>query len=264
MILAMDVGNTNIKCGLFHEGKLAHSFRVATNIEATSDEYGIKMVSFFENLGITPDVVEGVIVSSVIPSVNYTVEHMARQYFSKKPMFIGPGIKTGINIKYENPNELGADRIVNAVAAYEMFGGPCITIDFGTATSFGAISQKGDFIGGAICPGLRIVADALTSNTAKLPRVELSFPEHAICKNTILGMQSGILYGYVGQVEYLIKAMRAELGDQAVVVATGGFSSLIAEKTTLIDKIVPTLTLIGLNKIYEKNTQSKGEESCVK
>ena len=179
-------------------------------------------------------------------------------------MFIGPGIKTGINIKYENPKELGADRIVNAVAAYEMFGGPCITIDFGTATSFGAISQKGDFIGGAICPGLRIVADALTSNTAKLPRVELSFPEHAICKNTILGMQSGILYGYVGQVEYLIKAMRAELGDQAVVVATGGFSSLIAEKTTLIDKIVPTLTLIGLNKIYEKNTQSKGEESCVK
>ncbi len=253
MILAMDVGNTNIKCGLFEAGALKHSFRIATNIDLTSDEYGVNMHAFFNYLHLSPSVVHGMIASSVIPSVNYTLEHMARQYFDQRPMFVGPGIKTGINIKYDNPKELGADRIVNAVAAYELFGGPVITIDFGTATSFGAISADGDFIGGAICPGVRIAAEALTSNAAKLPRIELVKPRSVIGKSTVSGMQAGIIYGYVGQVQYLVEKMKKELGE-AKVIATGGFAGLIAgESKHVIDEIVPTLTLLGLEKIYAKN-----------
>jgi type III pantothenate kinase len=252
MILAMDVGNTNIKCGLFEGGKLAHSFRMATNIDLTSDEYGINMLGFFDYLDLSPTVIEGIIASSVIPSVNYTMEHMARQYFGKKPVFVGPGVKTGINIKYDNPKELGTDRIVNAVAAYEMFGGPVVTVDFGTATSFGAISGDGDFLGGAICPGIRIAAEALTNSAAKLPRIELARPKRAIGRSTVSGMQSGIIFGYVGQVTYIIGKFKEELGEVRVV-ATGGFSELIARETDVIDHIVPTLTLIGLEKIYAKN-----------
>lgn len=252
MILAMDIGNTNIKCGLFEGETLAHSFRISTNIDLTSDEYGINLLACFDYLKVAPEQVEGIISSSVIPSINYTIDHMARQYFGQKPMFVGPGIKTGINIKYDNPKELGADRIVNAVAAYELFGGPVITVDFGTATSFGAISLEGDFLGGAICPGIRIASDALTTSAAKLPRVELVIPKSAIGKGTVSGMQAGIIFGYVGQVKYLVEKMKDELGG-AKVVATGGFSGLIAEETRVIDEIVPTLTLIGLERIYRKN-----------
>lgn len=252
MILAMDVGNTNIKCGLFENGKLEHSFRMATNIDLTSDQYGINMLGFFDYLKLNTDIVEGLIISSVIPSINYTIEHMSRQYFGRKPMFVGPGIKTGINIKYDNPKELGADRIVNAVAAFELFGGPVITVDFGTATSFGAISAGGDFLGGAICPGIKISSEALTDCAAKLPRIELVRPTRAIGKNTISGMQAGIVFGYVGQVKYIVEKMKQELGD-AKVVATGGFSGLIASETNVMDEIIPTLTLIGLERIYEKN-----------
>jgi len=252
MILAMDVGNTNIKCGLFSQGKLEHSFRMSTDIEKTSDEYGISMLNFFDYLSVRPEDVTGIIISSVIPSVNYTIEHMAREYFDKKPMVVGPGIKTGINIKYDNPKELGADRIVNAVGAYELFGGPVVTVDFGTATSFGAISSGGDFLGGAICPGVKISSEVLTASAAKLPRIELVKPKSVIAKSTVAGMQSGIIYGYVGQVKYIIEKIESEMGD-ARVVATGGFAWLIAEETDVIDEIIPTLTLIGLAKIYEKN-----------
>lgn len=252
MIFVMDVGNTNIKCGMFEGNVLEHSFRMATDIDATSDQYGIRMIQFFDYLDRTPSDVDGIIISSVIPSTNYTLEHMSREYFKKKPMFVGPGIKTGINIKYDNPKELGTDRIVNAVAAFELFGGPVITIDFGTATSFGAISEKGDFLGGAICPGLRIASDALTENAAKLPRIELNRPETIINKTTVSSMQAGIIYGYMGQVQYIVEKMKAEMGG-AKVVATGGFSGLIAQETNCIDELIPTLTLIGLNKIYMKN-----------
>ena len=252
MIFVLDVGNTNIKCGLFEGAKLAHSFRISTNVEATSDEYGVKLLSFFRNLHLTADRVTGMIISSVIPSVNYTLEHMAGQYFDVKPLFVGPGIKTGINIKYDTPKDLGTDRIVNAVAAFELFGGPCITVDFGTATSFGAISEDCEFLGGAICPGIKIASEALTLNAAKLPRIELVMPETVICRSTISGMQAGILYGYVGQVEFIVNKMKAEMGD-AKVIATGGLASIIAKKTDVIDEVVPTLTLIGLYKIYEKN-----------
>lgn len=252
MILAMDVGNTNIKVGLFDEGHLKHSFRMSTLVDQTSDEYGIHMLAFFDYLHLKPQEVKGIIISSVIPSLNYTIEHMARLYFKRRPMFVGPGIKTGINIKYDNPKELGADRIVNAVAAYELFGGPVITIDFGTATSFGAISEDANFLGGVICPGVKISAEALTSSAAKLPRIELVRPKHIINKSTVSGMQAGIIYGYAGQVQYIIKKMKKEMGE-AKVVATGGFSELIAEETSVIDEVIPTLTLKGLEIIYAKN-----------
>ena len=252
MIFVMDVGNTNIKCGMFQDGVLIHSVRMATDIEATSDQFGIRMVEFFDYLGHRPQDIDGMIISSVIPSINYTLEHMAREYFKKKPMFVGPGIRTGINIKYDNPKELGTDRIVNAVAAYELYGGPVITIDFGTATSFGAISEKGDFLGGAICPGMKISSEALTINAARLPRIDLTRPDRMINKATVPSMQAGIIYGYVGQVQYIVGKMKEEMGE-AKVVATGGFSELIAQETDCIDEIIPTLTLIGLNKIYMKN-----------
>ncbi len=252
MIFVLDVGNTNIKCGMFEEGVLIHSFRMATDIDATSDQFGIRMIEFFRYLGHVPRDIDGVIISSVIPSINYTLDHMVREYFKKKPMFVGPGIKTGINIKYDNPKELGTDRIVNAVGAYELFGGPVITVDFGTATSFGAISKDGDFLGGVICPGIKITSEALTVNTAKLPRIELMRPDKVINKSTVTSMQAGIIYGYVGQVQYIVDKMKSEMGG-AKVVATGGFSELIAQETDCIDEIIPTLTLIGLNKIYMKN-----------
>ncbi len=253
MLFALDVGNTNIKCGLFKGETLVYSFRMSTNIDATADEYGIKVVSFFHRLNISVSEVSGIIVSSVIPSINYTLSHMAREYFSLSPMIVGPGIKTGINIKYDNPKELGTDRIVTAVAAYELFGGPVITIDFGTATSFGVISKTGDFLGGAICPGIKISAEALTQNAAKLPRIELVRPNSIINKTTVSAMQGGIIYGYVGQVKYILSKIKEEIGD-AKVVATGGFSELIAKETGSINEIIPTLTLIGLSKIYEKNS----------
>lgn len=255
MLLVIDLGNTNIKCGIFMGDKLVHSWRMGTKIDRTADELGIKVVSFFNYLGLNTEDVEDIMVSSVIPSINYTVEHMCRIYFKKKPYFVEPGIKTGINILYDNPKELGSDRIVNAVAAYEKYGGPCITVDFGTATSYGAVSAKGEFLGGAICPGVKISAEALISNTAKLPRVELTMPKTVINRNTVSCMQSGVLYGYVGQVDYILRKMKAELGGKATVVATGGLADVIAQQTKTIDIIDSLLTLEGLQIIYEKNLE---------
>ena len=192
--------------------------------------------------------------SSVVPQVNFTVEHMCRNYFGMDPLKIGPGIKTGINIKYENPRELGSDRIANAVAAYELYGGPCITIDFGTATSYGVVSEKGEFLGGAICPGLKLAAEALTEHAAKLPRFELVKPESVIGRNSVTGMQAGIVYGYIGQVNYLVERMKRELGaPHAKVIATGGLSLLVSEESNAIDVIDGLLTLKGLCLIYAKN-----------
>lgn len=255
MLLVLDVGNTNIKCGMFDlsRDQLKHSFRVSTDEEQTSDELGIKICSFLNRLQLTTTQFHGIIISSVIPSVNYTLEHMCHIYFNQTPMFVGPGIKTGMNIKYDNPKELGADRIVNAVAAYEIYGGPCITIDFGTATSFGAISKQGDFLGGVICPGLKIAAEALTQNASKLPTVDIMKPKHVINKNTISCMQAGLVYGYVGQVDYILRKMKQELGGKAKVIATGGLASLIAAETEEIDEVNSLLTLKGLYYIYKKN-----------
>ena len=249
MILTLDVGNTNIKVALFDKEEMVAYFRISTNRQMSSDEYGILMVNLFAHNGVSMKGIEGIIMSSVVPTVNFTLEHMCRNYFGMEPMTVGPGIKTGINIKYDNPRELGSDRIANAVAAYALYGGPCIYIDFGTATTFGALSAKGEFLGGAICPGLKLAAEALTEHAAKLPRFEL-----VKARNTISNMQAGIVYGYVGQVTYLVKKFREELKTpSAKVIATGGLALLVADETDSIDVLDGILTLKGLRIIYERN-----------
>ena len=254
MILTMDIGNTNIKVALFQGMDLVQYWRASTNRNMSSDEYGMLLMNLFDHHGISPDEVEGIMISSVVPQINFTIEHMCKTYFHQEPRFIGPGVKTGINIKYENPRELGSDRIANAVAAYELYGGPCITIDFGTATNFGVISAKGEFLGGAICPGLKLAAEALTERTAKLPRFELAKPESVIGRNTVTNMQAGIVYGYIGQINYLIDRMKKELGEpDARVIATGGLAVLVAGESNVIDVMDGLLTLKGLFLIYQKN-----------
>jgi len=253
MIFVLDVGNSNIKCGLFENGKLINSWRMTTRLERTADEYGIRIMAFLGHVNKRPEDIKRIVISSVIPSINYTLQHMCSIYFNKKPMFVGPGIKTGINIKYDNPKELGADRIVGAIAAYHIYGGPCIIVDFGTATTFGAVSADGDFLGGAICPGIKISTEALTQNAAKLPHIELNKPESIIGKSTITGMQAGIIYGYVGQVDYILRKFKNELGESTKVIATGGLAEVVSQEAKEIDELNGLLTLIGLNRVYEMN-----------
>ena len=254
MILTLDIGNTNMKTALFDGEEMKEYWRLSTNRNRTSDEYGMAMMNLLNHYGIDRGQVEGIMMSSVVPQINFTIEHMCRNYFGMEPMKIAPGVKTGINIKYENPRELGSDRIANAVAAFELYGGPCITIDFGTATSFGAISAKGEFLGGAICPGLKLAADALTERTAKLPRFELVKPENVIGRNTVTNMQAGIVYGYIGQIKYLVNRMKKEMGVEGIkVIATGGLAVLVAGESSVIDVMDGLLTLKGLRIIYEKN-----------
>ena len=254
MILTLDIGNTNMKTALFEGMEMRHYWRLSTNRNRTSDEYGMAMINLLNHYGVDVAQVEGIMMSSVVPQINFTIEHMCRSYFGMEPMKIEPGVRTGINIKYENPRELGSDRIANAVAAYELYGGPCITIDFGTATSFGAISAKGEFLGGAICPGLKLAADALTERTAKLPRFELVKPDTVIGRNTVANMQAGIVYGYIGQIKYLVNRMKREMGVEGIkVIATGGMAVLVAGESSAIDVMDGLLTLKGPRLIYEKN-----------
>ncbi len=254
MLLAINVGNTNIRIGVYKEKKLIAHWKLATNGEWTSDEFGMFFMSFFNNEKLDVTGVEAVIIASVVPPIMYSFEHAIKKYIKRDPILIGPGIKTGINIKYENPRELGADRIVNAVAAYEIYGGPVIIVDFGTATTFNAVSSKGEFLGGAICPGIKISAEALYQRTAKLPRIDLTKHEAVIGRNTAVGMQSGIFHGYVGQVNHLVRRIKMEMKEDNIrVVATGGLARFIASEAETIDEINGHLTLEGLRIIYEKN-----------
>ena len=257
MILTLDIGNTNIKTALFDGCEMAQYWRLSTDITCTSDEYGVKLLTLFSHAGLSTDVVEGIIISSVVPTINFTIEHMCRSYFHLTPMFVAPGVKTGINIKYENPRELGSDRIANAVAAYEEYGAPCIFIDFGTATTFGVVGEGGSFLGGCICPGIKLSSEALVNNTAKLPRFELTRPEHVIGRTTLTNLQSGMYYGYVGLVRNIVRKIKQELGCEATVVATGGMAVMIAEESNVIDKLDGLLTLKGLRLIYERNKEQK-------
>ena len=203
MIFTMDIGNTNIKTALFDGKEMRAYWRISTNKMYSSDEYGMLITNLFAHEGYSTTSCEGIIISSVVPTINFTIEHMCQNYFKKQPMMVVPGIRTGLNIKYENPRELGSDRIANAVAALEEYGSPVITIDFGTATTFGVVGEGGSFLGGAICPGIKLASEALGSGTAKLPRFELAKPEHVIGKSTLANLQSGMFYGYVGLVQHL-------------------------------------------------------------
>ncbi len=257
MLLTMDIGNTNIKTAVFNGKELKHYWRLSTTRKYTSDEMGVLIFDMFQHEDILPEQINGIMISSVVPTINFTVEHMCRDYFGMDPLLVAPGIKTGLDIKYDNPRELGSDRICNAVAAYSQYGGPCIYIDFGTATTFGAVDKNGAFLGGCICPGIKLASEALVSGAAKLPHFEMNIPERVIGKNTITNLQSGLLYGYVGQVDYLVKKMREELASpQAKVVATGGMARVIATKSDVIDHIDGLLTLKGLRMIYERNKES--------
>jgi len=254
MLAVFDVGNTNIVLGVYEGKTLLNYWRIATDVHKSADEYGIIIDQFFKLEGLKIKEIESTIICSVVPSIMYTLEHMTRKYFGKEPLIVGPGIKTGMNIKLDNPREVGADRIVNAVAAYEIYGGPCVIVDFGTATTYCAVSEKGEYLGGAISPGIRISTDALFEKTAKLPRIEIVKPEHVIGKNTVASMQSGIFFGYIGQVDYIVRRMKQELGsEECKVIATGGLSKLISTESQEIDIVNGMLTLEGLRIIYERN-----------
>lgn len=253
MLLVIDIGNSNIVFGMYDGEELAHHWRVAADRNKTEDEYGMLLNSLFLSVGLSFSQVEGVIISSVVPPLNFPLERMCRKYCNKKPLVIGPGIKTGLNIKADFPREIGADRIVNAVAAIHYYGAPLIVVDFGTATTISYIDEKGQYWGGAIVPGIHVSMEAMVSRTAKLPRIELAKPASVIGRNTIASMQAGIFYGYVGQVDGIVYRMMAEQKVKAKVVATGGLAPLIANETESIDVVDANLTLKGLKLIYERN-----------
>jgi len=253
MILVLDTGNTNIVLGVYHNHKLIQHWRMETDRYKTEDEYGMQIKALFNHAGIEFSQIDGIIISSVVPTIMFSLERMCQKYFGMKPLVVGPGVKTGLNIKYENPREVGADRIVNAVAAIEEYGPPLIVVDFGTATTYCYINEKGDYMGGAIAPGIGISTEALFARASKLPRVELTQPDNVVGKNTISAMQAGIVYGYVGQVEGIVSRMKAQSKQPPTVIATGGLASLIAAESTVIDTIDPYLTLKGLYLIYERN-----------
>ncbi|WP_418559378.1 type III pantothenate kinase [Megasphaera massiliensis] len=253
MLLVIDVGNTNIVLGIFKDQELVDHWRVSTDRLRTTDEYGVLIRHLFYLNGVNSEEIDAIIISSVVPPVMPTLERMCQRYFGLTPLVIGPGVKTGMDIKYDNPREVGADRIVNAVAAYEKFGGPVIIIDFGTATTFCAVDKKGTYLGGAICPGIGISTEALVQRTAKLPRIEVVQAEKVICRNTVESMQAGVFYGFVGQVDGIVTRMRRELGCKAKVVATGGLAVIVAPATDAIDVVEPMLTLEGLKIIYDRN-----------
>jgi len=257
MLLAIDVGNTNIVLGVFDGTRLLESWRLATMRERTADELGLIVDALFAHSRIERAAVRDIILGSVVPPLTGTMREMTARYFGVTALTIEPGTKTGMPILYDHPSEVGADRIVNAVAAYEQFGRsahrPLVVVDFGTATTFDAISAKGEYLGGAICPGVQISADALFQRAAKLPRIEVRKPAQAIGRTTIGAMESGLFFGYVGMVEGLVRRMAAELGGQAICVATGGLAGTIAPETSLIDHVEPDLTLHGLRIVWERN-----------
>ena len=253
MLLTIDIGNTSTMLGLFQGQELLHHWQVATRREGTTDEYGILVKNLFEVVGIPRSKVTGMIIASVVPPLQPVFEEMAKSYFKLTPVVVGPGIRTAMPVLYDSPREVGADRIVNAVAAYETYGGPAIVVDFGTATTFDAISANGEYMGGVIAPGIGISAEALFERAAKLPRVEISRPKGVIGKTTVGSMQSGLFYGYIGLVDGIVRRMVKELGREPAVIGTGGLAHLILAESETVQQIDPLLTLKGLQILYERN-----------
>lgn len=257
MIFVFDVGNTNTVLGVYEADELKFHWRIETNRSKTADEYAMTIKSLFEHEGLHFSSITGIIISSVVPPIMTALESMCEKYFHLTPLIVGPGMKTGLNIKYDNPREVGADRIVNAVAGIHEYGGPLIIVDFGTATTFCYINESKQYMGGAIAPGIGISTEALYTRASKLPRIEIACPEGGVIgKNTVSAMQSGILYGYVGQVEGIVKRMRLECNQMPTVIATGGLAGLIAQETDVINVVDPFLTLKGLQLIYKRNMEN--------
>lgn len=258
MLLVIDVGNTNITLGVFREKELMGTYRMTTRMSRTSDEYGILMCNMLEYRGISRHEIEDVIISSVVPDVMHSLSSSIIKYFDIKPIHVGPGTKTGIRVSAVNPKEIGADRIVDAVAAYTLYGGPVLVLDFGTATTYDLITEDGSFVAGITSPGIEISARALWEDAAKLPKITIEKPVSILAKETITSMQAGLVYGYIGQTEYIIKKVKEEPGlINLKVVATGGLGKIIADETDMIDIYDTQLTLKGLEIIYEKTKKDR-------
>jgi type III pantothenate kinase len=253
MLLAIDVGNTNITLGLYQGETLGPRWRLATAHERMPDEYGLQFVGLFNHAGCGPADLDGVCLASVVPPLTGKVVEACRVYLGQDPLVVETGVKTGVRIRYEDPRAVGADRIVDAAAVQRLYGGPACVVDFGTATTFDAINEDGDYLGGAIAPGISIAAEALFLHTAKLPRVDLQRPPAAIGRNTVHAMQSGLLFGYVALVEGMVKRFRDELGANTKVIATGGLAEIVARETAVIEIIAPWLTLDGLRIVWDLN-----------
>jgi len=264
MLLCIDIGNTNIVLGFYRDEELVAQWRITTDHRRMPDEYAVTLRGLFHNRGLSSADVSGVAISSVVPPLTGTFEKLCQDHFQQTPLVVDAGVKTGVRIRYDNPREVGADRVVNAAATLRLYGAPACIVDFGTATTFDALSAEGDYIGGAIAPGILVAAEALFARTAKLPRIDLVRPPRVIGTNTVQSMQSGILFGYVGLVESMVKRFRKELGEDMRVIATGGLAPVIAQETDVIEIVDPWLTLKGLRLIWEMNRRITNPAGAVR